>query len=170
VSTTEQSAVEGSRRGPKPRKERPAGVGNDGRGYKPIRGEKPRRWSVTNARERTVRSVTVSSKRVDAAWEREHQGGNERGDTPRLQVGNPSRGMSNVARKPSMACSAAYRPEQSGRCGVPKNTQGEAKAAETRRTPGSVAGCNKPASPAVGKPARSCETARSERDCEVGTS
>jgi hypothetical protein len=62
---------------------------------------------------------------------------------------------------------SAWTTSDRGRCGVPMNTQG---VQETRRTPGSAAGCNKPASPAVGKPARSCETARSERDREGGTS
>jgi len=41
---------------------------------------------------------------------------------------------------------------------------------ETRRTPGSAAGCNKPASVRWWKTARWCETTRSEQDCEVGTS
>lgn len=38
---------------------------------------------------------------------------------------------------------------------------------ETRRTPGPVAGCNKPAGPSRRKPSRWCETTRAERDVEA---
>jgi len=41
------------------------------------------------------------------------------------------------------------------------------KAQETRRTPGSAAGCNKPASSVRSKPSRWCETTRTERDFEL---
>jgi len=41
------------------------------------------------------------------------------------------------------------------------------KAQETRRTPGSAAGCNKPASSVRSKPSRWCETTRAEQDFEL---
>jgi hypothetical protein len=39
------------------------------------------------------------------------------------------------------------------------------RARETRRTPRSAAGCDKPATPERRKPSRWCETTRTERDC-----
>jgi hypothetical protein len=46
----------------------------------------------------------------------------------------------------------------------PKGLGSATEARETRRTPGSAAGCNKPASSERRKPARWCKTTRSERD------
>jgi hypothetical protein len=63
---------------------------------------------------------------------------------------------------------ASARPR--GRSGSPGMRRGGVDWPETRRTPGSAAGCNKPATSERRKPSRWCETTRTERDFEDGSS
>lgn len=67
-------------------------AGNGGRRYGPIRGATPRRCCITrlrHARRRRQRLRRVDRGRAGS----EHQGGNDRGDTTRLQVGGILRGV-----------------------------------------------------------------------------
>jgi len=121
-------------------------AGNGGRRYGPIRGATPRRCCITrlrHARRRRQRQRRVDRGRAGS----EHQGGNDRGDTKRLQVGGILRRVRNALRGRGFrvtGCTSTHR--KVSQCGVPEPP---GRRRETQRTPGSAAGCNKPANPSL---------------------
>jgi len=95
--------------------------------------------------------------RSTASQEAERRGGNGRGDAVRLR----SRGFFEGCEVRRRGMRRSTRTASAVRGG---------RRQETRRTPGSAAGCNKPATPTRRKPPRWCKTTRAERESELGSS
>jgi hypothetical protein len=184
--------VEGPRRGPEPREDRPK--------------DRWKRWSSVHIHLRSNASKVLhhavlartSSPVTVAGWRRELRGkrtswrqrswrhdaaaggGNPPGGTKRAAGSRRSRHRLHVNHR--KVAGAGCR--ESGR-----KVGARQRPDETQRTPGSAAGCNKPASPSLRhrrksglrrrvrrkpgkrrrKPARSCETAKSERESKRGS-